>query len=569
MCFFFSFFVFFFSVMFSMKTMSFFKYVFFLVFFGVVIGYGVGFLSFGGSVFFCFFFLMNQSMFLSMDFFSLGFDFLLFFVGGCIIFYSSWYFLYESNYKMFIFYMLFFMFFMFLLTNTTSLFFILLGWEGVGIMSFLLISWWFGRSEATQGGYQAIIYNRLGDFGFYISLMLCFMYGFNKDMFFVSDFFFGSFVTVFLIVSIMAKSSQFFFHPWLPNAMEGPTPVSSLLHSSTMVVAGVFLSIRISEYFNFFFLEFLMFIGAVTMLFGSLCGIGQFDIKKIIAFSTTSQLGFMLLIVSVGGYKMSFFLLCMHAFFKSALFMGSGVFIHFKNNDQFVTKMGSGFFFSKLTSLCFFVSSLSLMGFPFLSGFFSKDLILENVWGPLLNRFCVFVFIFASSLTVVYTLRIFLLAYAGAFSDVMSGKYGLLEVFGSNVSWIFCLCFGGVFFGLFSFNFFFLNNEEEFLPFFLKFTPVLILCFGVFFSFMVVLGDFSFFGSYLYFFNPIFHRLFVFQALFFVNIYVFFELFFFEFFLKCVFLSPINFFSKFFPSFFSFSKFFFFFFFLSFFLFLF
>lgn len=454
--------------------------------------------------------LMGVSCLYSFDVYSVCMSFVLFFVRGFIIWYSvGYYFVQEPKKRVFFFYLIIFIFFIYLLVFSKSLFFILIRWEGVGIISFFLIGWWSGRSEATQCSIQAVIYNRVRDFGIYLALVVVFVYIFRSLDFnsYNRRYFHRIFLSFWFFLAAISKSSQFLFHPWLPNAIEGPTPVSSLLHSSTMVVARVFFFIRTFSEFNIFSNSLIVFLGAITMLYGGLCRLGQSDVKKIIAFSTTSQLRFMVVSVGVIRPQAGFFLLLLHSFFKSLLFIGSGVLIHSSNGDQGVENISTFWQVSSLVKFSFLLASLSLMRFPFFSGFYSKDLLLENVWGPLVNRMFVIVIVLGSVFTVRYTLRSLFLFRLG--SSMVSKGFKLVgeEKIGVNVSWILGLSLGSVGFGfIFSDNLYRLFSEEV-LTFFLKFFPIFILFIGSCLSVLAIYWLDGALGLYMYFYNPVIHRL--------------------------------------------------------------
>nr|YP_009114974.1 NADH dehydrogenase subunit 5 [Didemnum vexillum]AIZ58121.3 NADH dehydrogenase subunit 5 [Didemnum vexillum] len=440
------------------------------------------------NFFFIFMYKKNIFMMFNMfffDWYSTIFMFVLLNVGFYIFFYSKWYFISEIKKNMFLLYLSLFMMFMFLFFIFNSLLFMLLGWEGIGMMSYLLINWWCGRNEAGIGGMQAVIYNRLGDF--FIYLMLIMIFNFNILMNGK-----GNFIYFFLFLfcfSMIAKSSLFFFHPWLPNAMEGPTPVSSLLHSSTMVVAGVFLFIRFSVFFNNYLLNFMGFIGGLTMLYGGICSLGQSDMKKIIAYSTTSQLGFMIMMVTFLGSYYGMMFLVFHAFFKSLMFMMSGLYIHESNGIQNKYKMN--LFNSKISSVFFIFSLLSLMGLPFFSGYFSKDLILENIWGEVMNIFVIFIFFFGCIFTISYSFKLM-----SFFKIKFMVKY-------VNMNSFFWMIFLGFFLFMNSFFFKYLILSEVFLNIFKKMSTVFLFLMGFFF-----MKFFSFKMNNIGFYNPIVHRIF-------------------------------------------------------------
>lgn len=472
------------------------------------------------SFFFSFNLYIIQFLFF-IDFFSIIFLFLLIFIRGFIIYYSFRYFLEEVNQKIFFFYLVFFIFFIFLLVCRRSLLLIFVRWERVGVISFLLISWWFRRSEATQSAIQAILYNRFRDFCFFLSIFsLIFLRYFGELYYFYS--YFSFFLIFFFFFSIISKSSQFLFHPWLPNAMERPTPVSSLLHSSTIVVARVFLTIRLFSYFNIYIIILIRIFRSLTILLRALNRVRGKDIKKIIAHSTTSQLRFIILSSVITSQFISFFLLFLHAFFKSCLFLCSGTLIHRIGNNQLVESSLLGFNPNSFTFVIFLLSSISLLGIPFFSRFFSKDLILENIWGRLVNRLISIIFIFRSSLTVCYTLFLFyssFLYYLFSFSS----KFIKIEKFRGFVSWMFFISVRSIFLGGFIINSFFFFIREEFLFFFSKIIPFLVLFLGIFiFFFLIFNTDKGYFFNLLYF-NLLFHRSYNFFPLFFIKFYKIFE----------------------------------------------
>nr|YP_010191965.1 NADH dehydrogenase subunit 5 [Thyonella gemmata]QZM06634.1 NADH dehydrogenase subunit 5 [Thyonella gemmata] len=301
---------------------------------------------------------------------------------------------------------------MLILTSSNNLFLFFIGWEGVGFLSFLLIGWWFTRNEANTSALQAIIYNRIGDIGIiiFISSILIISNGWNiTNLSFINNSN-PNWINILLFSTLIAaigKSAQFSLHPWLPAAMEGPTPVSALLHSSTMVVAGVFLLIRVSNFTNNpHFLITCSIIGALTSIFAATSAFRQHDIKKIIAYSTTSQLGLMILAIGIGFPNIALFHICTHAFFKAMLFLCSGSIIHSHNNEQDLRKISNTNESLPITSACLTLGSIALMGIPFLSGFFSKDLILESMINTPINIISFSLALSATFLTAAYSFRI-------------------------------------------------------------------------------------------------------------------------------------------------------------------
>ena len=348
--------------------------------------------------------LINKYIF-SLDFFSVSFFMLGYLVLWSILLFTAAYMIDEPRVKKFTFFMVLFMTFMFCLTSCTSLLFILIGWERVRIISFLLISWWPRRSEASTSALQAVIYNRVRDFGLYIAILIILVYGGSQNFQFRV---FDTVVSVRLLIGIVAKSAQFLFHPWLPNAIERPTPVSSLLHSSTIVIARVFLLIRTTENISLLMLSTVFLIRSLTMMYRSLCRLFQSDMKKTIAYSTTSQLRFIIATLGIRLPLIAFIHLSLHAFFKSVIFISSRYMIHDNANNQDYRRIRKSILNAKVARVSIIIRSLSLCGFPFFAGFASKDLILENLIGRVLNRISVILVFFSCVLTVRYSSRLVL-----------------------------------------------------------------------------------------------------------------------------------------------------------------
>nr|QNE85577.1 NADH dehydrogenase subunit 5 [Pegomya bicolor] len=352
---------------------------------------------------------MNVVMTLLLDWMSLIFMSFVLMIASLVIYYSKEYMSNDYKINRFIMLVLMFVFSMMLLIISPNLISILLGWDGLGLVSYCLVIY-FQNVKSYNAGMLTALSNRIGDVALLLAIAWMLNYGswnyifylevmkYNKEMMIV-----GSLI----MLAAMTKSAQIPFSSWLPAAMAAPTPVSALVHSSTLVTAGVYLLIRFNILLmNSWLGNLLLLMSGLTMFMAGLGANYEFDLKKIIALSTLSQLGLMMSILSMGYYKLAFFHLLTHALFKALLFMCAGAIIHNMNNSQDIRLMGSLSMMMPLTSSCFNVANLALCGMPFLAGFYSKDLILEMVSFSYINMFSFFLFFFSTGLTVCYSFRL-------------------------------------------------------------------------------------------------------------------------------------------------------------------
>jgi len=358
-------------------------------------------------------------------------------ISSIIHFYSIGYMSHDPNKARFMSYLSLFTFAMLTLVSSNNFLQLFFGWEGVGLCSYLLIGFWYKKPSANAAAIKAFIVNRVGDFGFAIGIFLIFFY-YNsvnyddvfsqtsylskKEVIFLGiQFNLVTLICLLLFVGAMGKSAQILLHTWLPDAMEGPTPVSALIHAATMVTAGVFLVVRCSPMFeySYFALNFVAVIGMVTAFFAATVALVQNDIKKIIAYSTCSQLGYMFFAAGVGAYHVAIFHLFTHAFFKALLFLGSGCVIHSFNEDQDIRQMGGVWKKIPYTYALMVIGTLALTGFPFLSGYYSKDAIIEFAFmkGGYLGYSAVIVGIVTATLTAIYSWRLIFKTFHGKFNS--------------------------------------------------------------------------------------------------------------------------------------------------------
>ena len=330
-------------------------------------------------------------------------------------------------------YLSLFTFSMLMLVTADNFLQMFFGWEGVGLCSYLLIGFWYDRPSANAAAIKAFVVNRVGDFGFALGIVAIYLVfrTIDFDTVFAAapdvadttiDFLGNRFdtltvITVLLFIGAMGKSAQLGLHTWLPDAMEGPTPVSALIHAATMVTAGVFMVVRLSPLFEQaeFTLALIAVVGALTAIVTASIGLVQNDIKRVIAYSTCSQLGYMFFAIGVSAYSAAMFHLFTHAFFKALLFLGAGSVIHAMNSEQDMRKMGGLWRKIPLTYSLMWIGSLSLAGVPLFAGFYSKDVILEAAWGAHsgVGSFAFIVGMTAAVFTAFYSWRLLFLTFHG------------------------------------------------------------------------------------------------------------------------------------------------------------
>nr|UEV86529.1 NADH dehydrogenase subunit 5 [Periplaneta lateralis] len=387
------------------------------------------------------------------DWMSLMFMGFVFFISSLVILYSDDYMYGDMNINRFILLVLMFVMSMMFLIISPNMISILLGWDGLGLVSYCLVIY-YQNTKSYNAGMITALSNRIGDVCLLMAISWMLNFGSWNYIYYLEllkgDF--GMEIISFLVVlAAMTKSAQIPFSSWLPAAMAAPTPVSALVHSSTLVTAGVFLLIRFSSVFSDWLNIFILLISGLTMFMAGLGANFEYDLKSIIALSTLSQLGLMMSILSMGFSVLAFFHLLTHALFKALLFMCAGMMIHVMKDSQDIRFMGNLSFQMPLTSTCLCISNFALCGMPFLAGFYSSDLILEMVSLSYMNIFGFFLFYFSTGLTVCYSFRLFYYTLCGDFNmlslynvgedgfNMISGMLGLLImaiVGGSFLSWI-------------------------------------------------------------------------------------------------------------------------------------
>ena len=383
------------------------------------------------------------------------------FVSALVHIYSIGYMSHDPHKPRFMSYLSLFTFSMLALVVSDNFLQLFFGWEGVGLCSYLLIGFWYKKETANNAAIKAFIVNRIGDFGLAIAIFLIFFFfgtiNFSEVFQATSQLnekrieFLGleinliTLICIFLFIGAMGKSAQFLLHTWLPDAMEGPTPVSALIHAATMVTAGVFLVVRCSPIFEYsqVALNLVTIVGMITAIFAASVALVQNDIKKIIAYSTCSQLGYMFFAAGVGAYHVAMFHLFTHAFFKALLFLGAGSVIHAFKNEQDITNMGGVRKKLPFTYVFMLIGTLALTGFPFLSGFYSKDAIIEYAYlkNSSLGNYAASIGILTAFLTSIYSWRLFFKTFHGSYNNK---KISINETHESPIVMLIPLVFLGI-----------------------------------------------------------------------------------------------------------------------------
>jgi NADH-quinone oxidoreductase subunit L len=354
-------------------------------------------------------------------------------VSSMVHVYSIGYMSHDNARARFMSYLSLFTFAMLMLVTADNLVQLFFGWEGVGVASYLLIGFWYKKESAHTAAMKAFVVNRVGDFGFALGILAVYaLFGSiefdvifaNANQFISTEIsFLGAslpaleVIGILLFIGAMGKSAQLGLHTWLPDAMEGPTPVSALIHAATMVTAGVFMICRLSPLMEYapFALDVVTVVGALTAIFAATVGMTQFDIKRVIAYSTCSQLGYMFFAAGVSAYPAAMFHLTTHAFFKALLFLGAGSVIHALSDEQDLRKMGGVWKQIPVTYAMMWIGSLALAGFPFFAGYYSKDMILESAYAANSDTGMLAFWLgcVAAFLTAFYSWRLLIMAFHG------------------------------------------------------------------------------------------------------------------------------------------------------------
>nr|YP_009743908.1 NADH dehydrogenase subunit 5 [Orecta lycidas]QIE12671.1 NADH dehydrogenase subunit 5 [Orecta lycidas] len=421
-----------------------------------------------------------------LDWMSLLFMMFVLMISSVVIYYSKSYMSSELNLFRFIILVVLFVFSMILLILSPNIISILLGWDGLGLVSYCLVIY-YQNNKSYNAGMLTALSNRIGDVLILMVISWMLNYGSWNYIFyldFMKNDFIMFFIGIMIIMASMTKSAQIPFSSWLPAAMAAPTPVSALVHSSTLVTAGVYLLIRFNLLITkIFFIKILLLMGMLTMFMAGISANYEYDLKKIIALSTLSQLGLMMSILSMGFSDLAFFHLLTHAMFKALLFMCSGVIIHMMNNTQDIRYMGGISIYLPMTCLCLNISNMALCGIPFLAGFYSKDLILEMVSFSSLNMMVFMFYYISTGLTMFYTIR--LLMYLMVNDLNLLSIYNLYDEDYIMIKSMFVLLFMSLISGSFLSWMIFYYPYLVYLPFNLKMMVIYVSVIGGVLGFLV------------------------------------------------------------------------------------
>nr|QBG38583.1 NADH dehydrogenase subunit 5 [Acropyga donisthorpei] len=446
---------------------------------------------------------MNMEFFILIDWISCLFISIVMLISAMIMLYSMIYMSNEIYLNRFIMLMNLFILSMIFMIMSPNLVSILFGWDGLGLVSYCLVIF-YQSFMSYNSGMVTVLCNRIGDIGLLMAISMMFMFGSWKIYFLDNNFLL---ILMMIFLASITKSAQIPFSVWLPMAMAAPTPVSALVHSSTLVTAGVYLMIRFSSIFwGSLTIKILFYCSIFTMFMSGLMANFENDLKKIIALSTLSQLGLMMMILSLGMEMLAFFHLLIHAIFKSLLFMCAGVMIHMMNNNQDIRFSGGMNEYIPFTMMSFYIANLSLMGFPFLSSFYSKDLIMEVVYLMNINMFLLLMILLSLSFTVSYSLRLF---YCIFYSQMkMSSFYYFKENKLMNFSMMILMILS-MFSGSLMMWLFFYDNYFLYMKIFIKLFTVIMLILGGLISMLYLknfinLYLFSYFFSSMWFMNYMF-----------------------------------------------------------------
>nr|YP_010694721.1 NADH dehydrogenase subunit 5 [Evergestis extimalis]WCF59598.1 NADH dehydrogenase subunit 5 [Evergestis extimalis] len=429
---------------------------------------------------------MSIVMSILLDWMSLLFMMFVSLISSVVIYYSKSYMSSELNLNRFIILVLLFVFSMILLIISPNIISILLGWDGLGLVSYCLVIY-YQNIKSYNAGMLTALSNRIGDVFILMVISWMMNYGSWNYLFyleFMKNDFYMFMISTMIIIAAMTKSAQIPFSSWLPAAMAAPTPVSALVHSSTLVTAGVYLLIRFNLLLvDMYMLKILLLLSGLTMFMAGISANYEFDLKKIIALSTLSQLGLMMSILSMGLPELAFFHLLTHAMFKALLFMCAGVIIHMMNDIQDIRFMGGISNYVPLTSLCMNISNMALCGIPFLAGFYSKDLILEMVSMSNLNFFIFFLYYISTGLTMYYSFRLMMYLMINDFN--LMSVYNLYDEDYIMLKSMFLLLFMSVVSGSSLMWMIFPYPHMIFLPFNLKMMVIYVSLLGGILGYLV------------------------------------------------------------------------------------